>query len=438
MRRRIVVLAVLAAMLAIGLFGIPLGAAMAQFFLDDQQLQLQQVADAAAIAAAYDLARGQIPTDLPVGAGAAVGVYSVAGVKRSGAGPRLAEPVVRRAASGRTTSSADIEGQLVIAVPVGDHDRSHGGVPVAGIVRVAGDYAGVRERIVGTWAGMLALAAAAVALTGLLARRQARRLAAPLEALSEAAGRLGAGDFDVRTRPGGIPEIDSAGASLNTTATRLGDLLARERAFSAHASHQLRTPLTGLRLQLETALTAPAGDPRDVYTGALDSVDRLEQTITDLLALARDVRPATGPLAVDELLAELTDTWRPALAARGRALNVRAEARLPVSGASAAAVRQILGVLVDNAVTHGAGTVSVRARDAETALAVDVGDEGQGIPAGRSPFDRRDENGAGHGIGLPLARALAEAEGGRLVLTRPRPPVFTLLLPAHSVDQPEG
>jgi signal transduction histidine kinase len=87
-------------------------------------------------------------------------------------------------------------------------------------------------------------------------------------------------------------------------------------------------------------------------------------------------------------------------------------------------------VLLDNAATHGAGTVVLTVRDAGAALAVEVADEGPG-PADVDGLFRRRTNGMnGHGIGLSLARGLAEAEGGRLGLSRARPPVFTLLLPA--------
>src|SRR2546423_223166 len=83
---------------------------------------------------------------------------------------------------------------------------------------------GARLRIIGAWAVMLGRAAVAIALTWLLARRQARRLAAPLESLAATAQQLGGGDFSARTRPSGIPELDAAGRALNSTAERLGAL----------------------------------------------------------------------------------------------------------------------------------------------------------------------------------------------------------------------
>lgn len=152
-----------------------------------------------------------------------------------------------------------------------------------------------------------------IAAAWLIARRQARGLAVPLEHLSLAAGRLGEGDFSVRTRPEHIPEIDAVGESLNTTAARLDDLLARERAFSADASHQLRTPLAGLRLRLEAALERPDTELRPAIHASLREADRLEQTIDELLALARDIRgTAVQPLEPDALLAEIEQDRRAA------------------------------------------------------------------------------------------------------------------------------
>ena len=100
------------------------------------------------------------------------------------------------------------------------------------------------------------------------------------------------------------------------------------------------------------------------------------------------------------------------------------------SGADA--VRQILAVLVENATAHGAGTVTITTRDAAGAAAINVADQGAGVVGGSDPFHLA--NPAGHGIGLPMARRLAEAEGGRLTVSRAVPPVFTLLLPSDEAD----
>jgi len=285
-------------------------------------------------------------------------------------------------------------------------------------------------RIAGAWAVMLALGAIAVSTTWLLARRQARRLSAPLEALAGAAQRLGEGDFSIRTTASGIPEIDAAGSALDVTADRLDDLVARERAFSSTASHQLRTPLTGLQLTLETALDAPAPDQRGALVRALESADRLERTIGDLLSLARHTPHDRAELPLAALVTDWSAAWAPVLEGRGRRLRVTVAPGLPASRASETAVRQVVDVLLDNAVVHGAGTVGLVVRDAGATVAIDVTDAGEGPPDPDGVFQSREGAAPGHGIGLALARALAEAEGGRLVLSRAQPPVFSLLLPA--------
>ncbi|MGZ4643400.1 MAG: sensor histidine kinase [Blastococcus sp.] len=435
MRRRIVVLTVLAAVLATSLFGVPLAYGVAQFYLDDERGELERVADVAAIAVAADLARGAEPSDLPAGASDIdLALYGSRGQRSSGQGPLHGDRPVARALGGTVASENDLNGQLVVAVPVTDGDA------VTGVVRAASNYSGVRQRIAGTWAAMLGLGAAAIAATWLLARRQARRLAAPLEALSRTAAQLGGGNFGVRTAPSGIPEIDAAGSSLDTTAARLGAMVARERAFSADASHQLRTPLTGLRLGLETALDSPGADLRAAATAAIDAADRLEQTIEDLLSLAREPGRDDTPLEVDELLREVEQTWRPVLATQDRALRIDVQPETPGSTAAPAAVRQVIAVLLDNAARHGAGNVTLTVRDAGGALAFDVADEGPGVDD-TEPLPRRKDGTRGPGIGLTLARGLAEAEGGRLRVSRPAPPVFTLLLPGtpagRARDEPD-
>jgi signal transduction histidine kinase len=275
-----------------------------------------------------------------------------------------------------------------------------------------------------------------VAAAWLVGRRQARRLARPLEDLVVAARRLGEGDFSVRTRQGGIPEIDSVGNALNHTAGRLDDLLARERSLSADVTHQLRTPLACLRLRLEAALEPPDQDLRSAIIASLADADRLELTIDELLALAHDKRATgAGPLDLRALLGEMSPEWRERLALEGRGLDLNIDSGAPDPRASAAAVRQVLAVLLDNATTHGKGTVAVTVREATNAVAIDVSDEGPGVHEPESVlFGGRADQRNGHGIGLALARRLAEGEGGRLELAWRTPPVFTLLLQSAIAD----
>jgi signal transduction histidine kinase len=339
-----------------------------------------------------------------------------------GDGPARADSVVRDSICGQVTNDPNAPGGFAVGVPVTD------GTTVTGVIRAATPYPGVWLRIAGAWAIMLALEVVAVGTTWLLARRQARGLSAPLEDLAGAAQRLGEGDFSVRANASGIPEIDAAGTALDVTATRLDHLVDRERTFSSTASHQLHTPLTGLRLTLETALDASVPEQRAAVVRALDSADRLERTIGDLLSLARHRPRGRAELPLPALVKDWSAAWAPVLESRGRRLQVTLAPEVPASRASEAAVRQVVDVLLDNAVVHGRGTVGLVVRDAGATIAIDVTDEGDGPPDPDGVFRSREGAAPGHGIGL--ARALAEAEGGRLVLSRARPPVFSLLLPA--------
>ncbi|HZD15124.1 MAG TPA: HAMP domain-containing sensor histidine kinase, partial [Pseudonocardiaceae bacterium] len=407
MRTRIVGLAVLAAVLAIALFGVPLAGGVLKYAKSNERTKLLLGADAAAAAVSADVLRGKMPTDLrDPNDGTHLAVYVDRGLRILGTGPEGGDPAVYAALHGEI-SNKDLNGELVVAVPV-THDTD-----VIGAVRAASPVMAVYRQVVLVWLGMLGLGGLAIGMVWLVARRQARRLARPLEELSEAARRLGQGDFSVRTTPAAIPEIDSVGSALNSTAGRLDAMLARERSFSADASHQLRTPLTGLRLRLEAALEHPGQDLRQAITDGIAAADRLEQTIEELLALARDTRSSNAtPLDLPVLLDEIEAGWHDRLAAQDRALHVAVDPLAPVSLASTAAVRQVLTVLLDNAATHGSGTVSVAVRNAADALAIDVSDEGTGITAPEPElFTRRSRLADGHGIGLALARSLAEAEG---------------------------
>jgi signal transduction histidine kinase len=273
-------------------------------------------------------------------------------------------------------------------------------------------------------------AAVVLALGGatVLARRQASRLADPVVRLARQAVDLGRGDFTTRAALSGIEEVDVVATALDDSAARLADLLARERSFSADVSHQLRTPLTGLRLRLERARADAPSEPH--VQDALDEIGRLEATVEHLLALSRDRHPVGAPLDVTEVLAAALSRWRPRYQAARRELQIDAPRPRVVVRASNLSIGQVLDVLLDNALRHGSGTVTLRARAAAGGLVIEVSDEGPGIAEDRRDrvFDRHE--GHGSGIGLALARSITEAEGGRLLLASGRPPCFQVVLPA--------
>jgi len=195
-------------------------------------------------------------------------------------------------------------------------------------------------------------------------------------------------------------------------------------------AHQVRTPLTGLRLQLERARRE--GGAADALTGALGEIDRLERTVEDLLSLARDEMRATSTLDVAALLDGVQARWSPRLDRLGRTFAVDYEApSAPVSGASVS-IGQVLDILIDNSTTHGDGTVTLRARRASGGYVLEVQDEGDGIDDDERDAIFERNHGTGTGIGLALARTITEAEGGRLHLATTTPPSSRSYSPRRS------
>jgi signal transduction histidine kinase len=429
-RQRIGVSILLVAVLTVALFAVPLAFAATWLFREQAATRLAREASRAVGAVSDAELGGRAPITLPppLDPRTTLAVYDGAGSRLAGNGPDHADLPVAVARDGQEHELVS-GGQLAVAVPIrmGRQD---------GAVLAAAPYDGVVTRTRTAWAAMALLAFAVVGVAALLARRQAARIATPLERLTGAAHALGTGDFSVRARPSGLREVDEAGRALNATAERLGGLLERERAFSADASHQIRTPLTALRLGLENSLLDPNADPHLAITTALDRIDRIEATVEELLARARDTLTPAGPVDLATVLDEgRAGRWAALARHAGRPLAVDNERGLPPARASASVVHHVLDVLVSNALEHGAGPVRIAARRAGAGLAVEVSDAGPGFPPDtlRAAFVRRHPDARGHGIGLALARDLAEADGGRLVIAHPGPePTLALILPRWS------
>jgi signal transduction histidine kinase len=221
--------------------------------------------------------------------------------------------------------------------------------------------------------------------------------------------------------------------------SRLTEMIDKERHFSANASHQLRTPLTGLQLGIEAALANPPADVRPVLLTAARQVRDLHRTVDEVLALARlglDQWLVAAPRPLSQVMDEVESRWHGALAAQGRPLLVKLEPDFPTITVPGTLVTQILNVLIDNAVRHGRGVVTLTAREIGDALAMDVTDEGSITMDAATLFDRGTSGDEGQGIGLALARSLAEASRGRLLLAQKSPATFTLLLPKETLNTP--
>ncbi|MFH8453441.1 ATP-binding protein [Streptomyces fungicidicus] len=277
--------------------------------------------------------------------------------------------------------------------------------------------------------GLVALLAVIAAV--LLAIRQASRLASPLTDLAETAERLGSGDPRPRHRRYGVPELDRVADVLDRSAERIARMLTAERRLAADASHQLRTPLTALSMRLEEiTLTDDPDTVKEEATIALAQVERLTDVVERLLTNSRD--PRTGSAVtfdLDEVIKQQLAEWRPAYRSAGRAIVTSGKRELRAVG-TPGAVAQVLAALIENSLMHGGGTVALRTRVTGNQVVVEVTDEGPGVPAdlGARIFERAISGRNSTGIGLAVARDLAEADGGRLEMLQAGPPVFGLFL----------
>ncbi len=248
----------------------------------------------------------------------------------------------------------------------------------------------------------------------------ARQIAGPLRRLDDAAAQVAEGDLTVRAKVEGSAEQRSLARTFNQMTERLERLVAGQRDFVADASHQLRTPLSGLKLRLEEARAA-TGDP-DVHEevdAAMAELDRLAAIISELLVLSQagEVDAPPEELDLDEAVARAAA--RHDGTERGRVEAVHAASGAPAF-APAADLDRVLDALIENGLRYGGGRVTVVARPG----GVEVLDEGPGLHDEEldAVFERfhRGRAGragpAGTGLGLPIARELARRWGGDVEL----------------------
>jgi signal transduction histidine kinase len=403
MRRRLLVSTALIALATVLVLGIPLAFVEANRERTFAVFRLEREADTVAAA-----------IDDRVEAGRPVDARAIAPLVRQGHQVTIQGPDGRTIRAGKP-----IKGERISA-------RS--GAKSATRITASEPAAEVDHQVHQRWLliGLLALGAVGAAV--LLALLQGRRLSRPLEQLARTSTLLGEGDFSARAGRSAIAEIDAVAVALDATAVRIANLIAREREFAGNAAHQLRTPLTALRLRLDELEALHGAE----LGHALHEVDRLQATIDDLLAMAREGRAGEArPLDLHALARAHAMRWRPLTARAGRDLR-NGGAGTATPSASRGAIGQALDVLIDNALRHGAGPITIEIADRDGRAVLAVSDEGPGVPAGdeRRIFERGDSSAGGIGLGLHLARALVEAEGGRLRLARARPPRFEIALPS--------
>ncbi|MFC4138056.1 MULTISPECIES: sensor histidine kinase KdpD [unclassified Microbacterium] len=284
------------------------------------------------------------------------------------------------------------------------------------------------------WLGLLTIVVAAAAAV-LLARRMSR----PFVQLAETAKAIGSGQAGPEPEDLKIPEARAIDAALRESAATLETRIRREHEFAANASHQLRTPITAVRLELEDLSLWPQTPPavREQLDHAVKEIDRLADAIAQLLEMARGDVPGTGTSSpLDVTIAAAVERW--SAPARDAGRSIRLSGVGPSLGAVPAAASQILDVLLHNALVHGRGDITISGTRRAEYVTVQVADEGP-RPKGNSVFQRRPEQRSatsGEGIGLALSAELAESLGGHLLLEGDATTTFSLILPSPAASQP--
>ena len=304
---------------------------------------------------------------------------------------------------------------------------------VRGAVVTVSPTGALRERELETWALIAGAVLLALALGVLVSLPVVRWILHPVRRLDEGTGRvatavLAGGAAEPVADHSGPPELRRLSASFDRMAETVTGALAAQRAFVADASHQLRNPLTALRLRLSNLQGHVDTTAADDHGAALEEAERLSELLDGLLALARTER--TAPLAdvdVDAAVADRIEAWRPLAEHTGLRLERAGQPGL-AAAAPVGAVETVLDAVLDNAVKFSApgDVITVHTARCGDRVEIAVQDTGPGLAPDeleratdrfwRSPSQSNVE---GSGLGLAIAARTVELAGGSLRLESP-------------------
>jgi signal transduction histidine kinase len=323
--------------------------------------------------------------------------------------PAPVSPAVRLARNGRSFSAEAPRGEQVLVAVEGLAEGP-------AVIRAFVPDSVLRHGVAGAWLLLGGVGLLLLLLSVVVADQLARSLVRPVTALAQAADRLAGGELSARAAVAGPPEVRRAGAGLNRLAVRIGELLAHERETVADLSHRLRTPLTALRIDAES-LRDGAEMER-----LLSDVGAVERTVSEIIREAR--RPGAGstPVMCDaaRVVAERAAFWRPLAEDQDRRMTVEVvPPPVPVLVA-ADELATCTDILLGNVFAHtpeGVGFAVRLSRRAAGGAWLVVADNGPGFrEAGPPP--RGQSRGGSTGLGLDIARRIAEASGGTLTIGR--------------------
>lgn len=337
--------------------------------------------------------------------------------------PELGLALNGEIANGRR-SSTTLGGDLVyVAVPV-----LSGPAPTVGAVRITYPASVIDDRTAEKTRGLILVGIISLIGAAFAAFLISSSFTSPIRRLQRTTERIAEGDLSQRAEEAGPPEIRGLARSFNTMTGRIEGLLDQQKAFAGDASHQLRTPLTALRLQLERAAEMVDTDPegaRERVEAATEETERLQRLVEGLLMIARSEgsTPTLETVDVSQLVADRYEVWEPFAAERGVRLIANAAPGL-VAMSVPGALEQIVDNYVDNAlgVAKDGDTITIVATPYHGTIGVHVIDEGPGMKPEHldHAFDRfwraPDAPHGGSGIGLAVVQHLAELSGGHAVL----------------------
>lgn len=361
--------------------------------------------------------------------------------------PEIAAALDGRIAQGRRFSETLGQTLLYTAVPVVIGDD------VEGAVRVTQSVDAIDSRVRRDVLGLVGIGAIALVLGLAFAWVLAGTLARPLQRLAAAARRVEAGDLEARAEPEGSSEHREVAHAFNDMTERLGHVLEAQRQFVANASHQLRTPLTGLRLRLETASLKAGPELADELAAAEREVERLARLLTALLTLAREGdRPAArAATSLADAAEHAGERWTDRAEQGGHRLVVECHGDA-VARASEEDLAIVLDNLIENALHYSeGGAVTVECGRDGNDVYLAVSDEGPGLEPGEEQgvFERFSRGSGGRrapgtGLGLALVATLARRWGGAATIAnRPeggaraevRFPAASLQTPNRDLDE---
>jgi len=336
--------------------------------------------------------------------------------------PEIAQALGGREVKGTRYSLTLGTDLLYVAVPVASGGHAHGAV------RITYPLSFVQGRVLRNWLLLTAIGAVVLVVVFFVSIVLARSLVRPLATLERGAIQLGQGSMSTRVPvPSGPHELRTLAVSFNTTASQLEQLVGAQGAFVADASHQLRTPLSALRLRLENLEPDVAVSGHDDLDGALEEVQRLSVLVDGLLALTRAEQYGTQPEPVDiaRVVRARRDAWQPLAEERGVRLDVDADGALGM--VTPGRLEQVLDNLLNNALGVAPQGTAVRITAATIGEEVElrITDAGPGMSEEQREraFDRfwradtaNEERGEGFGLGLSIVHQLVTADGGDVVL----------------------